>query len=292
MTVAMTVAMTGSAADVSPTEAWYVYGLSPAGGGGPGGEAILPDSRVEALDLGRFAALASRVRRALFDRADPTHRTSEPDWMSARVRAHHAVNAAAAAAGPFLPLAFGTLFSSLDPLRDWLAPREAALRDAMARVADRAEWSLSMHIDWAAHSAWLDSHDRGLRDLTAAMEAAGQGAAFLHARRLDRARGTARAAHLAEAAAAVAATLRQAALDHADLHVIDETSGVAAPTQTGPTWSVLAPRAADRATPAWGRSFAPLAAELAPAGLSLRLTGPWPAYAFARAALATEDAHG
>jgi hypothetical protein len=31
-----------------------------------------------------------------------------------------------------------------------------------------------------------------------------------------------------------------------------------------------------------------LAADLAPAGLSLRLSGPWPAYAFARAALAQE----
>ena len=289
--------MNAQTADAPSTEAWYVYGLLPAGGGAPDSEAILPDSRVQALGMGRFTAVASCVRRALFDRADPAHRTSEPDWMSARVRAHHAVNAAAAAAGPFLPLAFGTLFSSLDPLRDWLAPREAALQAAMTRVADRAEWSLSMQVDFAAQSAWLDRHDSGLLDLAATMSASGEGAAFLHARRLDRARGAARAAHLAAAAEAVASMLRQAALDHPDLDVIDETPGSGPPTPTGPSWSVLAPRTADGASPLWGRTFAPLAAELAPAGLSLRLTGPWPAYAFARAALAPaalaeEHAHG
>ena len=126
-----------SAATAS-ADAWYVYGLRAEAGAAPVAEAILPDSDVAVLPVGRFAVLASRVPRPLFDRLDPANRTADPDWMGARVRAYHAVNAAAAeAAEAFLPLAFGTLFSSLDLLGDWLAPREAALRAALARVAGR-----------------------------------------------------------------------------------------------------------------------------------------------------------
>jgi hypothetical protein len=66
----------------------------------------------EALDFGDVVALASLVPRALFDRADAGNRTAEPDWMAARLAAHHAVCAAASDAGPALPLAFGALFST------------------------------------------------------------------------------------------------------------------------------------------------------------------------------------
>jgi hypothetical protein len=265
-----------SAATAS-ADAWYVYGLRAEAGAAPVAEAILPDSDVAVLPVGRLAVLASRVPRPLFDRLDPANRTADPDWMGARVRACHAVNAAAAeAAEAFLPLAFGTLFSSLDLLGDWLAPREAALRAALARVAGHSEWRLALEPDAALHTAWLDGHDPALRALAGAVAAAGEGTAFLLARRLDKARAAARARHLAEAAATVAA-----ALDQAGLNVLADALA----------WSILAPRAAaSDAPPAWSAPLAPLAAELAPTGLVLRLTGPWPAYAFARAALAGEAA--
>jgi hypothetical protein len=268
-----------SAATAS-ADAWYVYGLreraSAAPMAAPMAEAILPDSEVQVLPAGGLAVLASRVPRPLFDRLDPANRTADPDWMGARVRACHAVNAAAAATEPFLPLAFGTLFSSLALLEDWLAPREAALRAALARVAGHDEWRLALEADAALHAGWLERHDPALRALAESVAAAGQGTAFLLARRLDRAREAARAGHLAEAAAAVAT-----ALDRAGLTVLAEALA----------WNILAPRAAAAdAPPAWSASLAPLAAELAPTGLVLRLTGPWPAYAFARAALAGEAA--
>jgi hypothetical protein len=269
-------------------DAWYVYGLLPASlpaplaAAAPGGAAILPDSRVEALPVGGLAVLASRVPRRLFDRDDPANRTADPDWMGARVRAYHAACAAAGAATPFLPLAFGTLFSSLDRLGGWLAPREAALRAALARVAGHGEWQLALQADAAAHAAWLDGHDPALRDLAAQIAAAGQGTAFLLARRLETARAAARTRHLAATAGAVAAALDRAAAV-AGLRVLAE------PARDLPAWSVLAPLA----EPArWPDLLAPLACELDASGLALRLTGPWPAYAFARAALAGEDSDG
>ncbi|MCX7376681.1 MAG: AAA family ATPase [Alphaproteobacteria bacterium] len=57
-----------------------------------------------------------------------------------------------------------------------------------------------------------------------------------------------------------------------------------------PCWSVLAPTEAG-ASPLVQAWLAALTEELAPSGLAVRLTGPWPAYAFARAALQAEVAH-
>jgi hypothetical protein len=282
------------AAGAGEAGAWFVYGLRPTPGTPPVGEAILPDCAVEIVPVGGFTVLASSVPRRLFDRGDPQNRTADPDWMAARVRAYHTVNAAAAEAPePFLPLAFGTLFSSLDLLADWLAPRAVALRAALGRVAGRREWLLTLEADQAAHAAWLDANDTALQALAASVAAAGEGTAFLLARRLDKTREAARARHAARAADLVAAALDRAkareeagAKAGADLTVLAET-----PRGGGAAWSILAPSAASSGT-AWSAPLADVAADLAPTGLVLRLTGPWPAYAFARAALAEEAVDG
>jgi hypothetical protein len=283
-------------------EAWYVYAILPQAGRVPADQAsstepdaaILPAATVAAVPLGSLTILASLVPRALFERGHPASRTADPDWMAARIAAHHAVNAAAAATGPCLPLAFGTLFSSLDLLRDWLAARQAMLRAALARLAGQAEWAVSLVEDAATHAAWLERHAPGLEALARAAADASEGIAFLMARRLDKARATARRTHLEAVTAMVAAAMAAARLD-----VMAEPARAGLPVGL-PVWTVMLPRAADPAQgeAAKGESaplpatLAALATDLHPCGLSLRLTGPWPAYAFARAVLAEEDGRG
>jgi hypothetical protein len=92
------------------------------------------------------------------------------------------------------------------------------------------------------------------------------------ARRRDKFRATAGAAHLQTVAASIATCLSAAGFG-----VLTEP-----PRAGSPAWTVLAPPASD-GLPIRVRS---LAEDLAPSGLSLRLSGPWPAYAFARVALA------
>jgi hypothetical protein len=263
--------MTGAAA-----RAWYVYGLASIAMQAPEAPPMLPDERIEALPFGRFAVFASRVWRELFDQDDPARRTSDPDWMMARAGGHHAVTAAAAAAGPFLPLPLGSLFSTLDVLREWVRPREAALEAALARVADQAEWVVALQSDRSAQAIWVERHDPTLRALAQSVAAAGKGTAFLLSRRLDTARASALAAHASGSAATVEAALA------AYLPRAETTSGGL------PAWTVLVPRVA----PDWPDRLTPLADTLEPAGLSLRVTGPWPAYGFTRAALATASTNG
>jgi hypothetical protein len=273
---------------VEAAQAWYVYGVLPADAAAgilaptPDPEGVplgvLPGAAVQALGFGSIAVLASLVPRALFDRAHVANRTADPEWMAARIAAHHAVNATAAARGPCLPLAFGALFSSLDLARAWFAPREAALLAALARVAGRAEWALSLQEDAPAHAAWLDRHDPALRVLVGTIADASEGTAFLMARRLEKLRAAARRSHLEAVAALVAAKLEAGGCE-----VLAEP-----PRPALPGWTILAPH--DPADPLPPPLAAALAGPIAP-GLTLRLTGPWPAYAFARLALAEEPQH-
>jgi hypothetical protein len=268
---------------VEAGQAWYVYGVLPPRAAAepvappPGAEAVLPGAAVQAINLGPVAVLASLVPRALFDRAHVANRTADPAWMAARIAAHHAVNAIAAVRWPCLPLAFGTLFSSLDLARDRFTPRAAALLAALARVAGRAEWALSLQEDAPAHAAWLDQHDPALRVLVGAIAEASEGTAFLMARRLDKVRAAARRSHLEAIAALVAARLAAGGGE-----VLADPSR--APL---PGWTILSPH--DPADPTAPPLLAALAGPIAP-GLTLRLTGPWPAYAFARTALADDSA--
>jgi hypothetical protein len=263
-------------------QAWYVYSVLPAAADAPAAQGILPDSGLEAIDFGQLTVLASRVPRSLFDSASPANRTADPAWMAARLEAHHAVNVAATEAGACLPLAFGVLFSDLELLRQWVTPRAAALRSALARVAGHAEWALSMQEDAAAHAAWLDREDPDLKRLSEAAAVAGEGTAYLLARRLDKERTAARLSHIGATAAAIAERLTAARFG-----LLDE------PLRPGlPGWTLLISghcHAAPARPDALSEQVRVLAADLEPAGLSLRLSGPWPAYGFARLALAQEE---
>jgi hypothetical protein len=252
---------------IAPTgTAWYAYAVIPAGLALPDAAAILPDAPLEALRCGGVAVLASPVPRGLFDAADPANRSGDPDWVAARAQAHHAV---VAATEPCLPFAFGTLFTAPAPILDWLAPRQAALAAALAAIAGQAEWTVTLVEDQAAHGAWAAAHDPAVTALAARVAALPEGAAFLLGRRLAQAVPAARDAH------------RQAVL--ARLDAVLAASGQARLPEARPGARTLL--AGPTAIAALRPGLEALADDLAGTGLGLDLSGPWPAYAYARLAL-------
>lgn len=252
--------MTGTAT------AWYVYAVIPAGLAPPEAASILPESPLEVLRCGPVAVLASPVPRALFDRDDPADRSRDPDWLAARAQAHHAV---AAAAAPCLPFAFGTLFAAPAPILAWLAGRQAALAAALDAVAGLDEWTVTLRENQAEHDAWVQAHDPGVTALAARVASLAPGAAFLLGRRLAQALPPARDAHRTAVAARLDAVLAEA--------------GQQPLPGTRPGARTALASAADIARLRPGLEA--LANDLAGTGLSLDLSGPWPAYAFARMAL-------
>jgi hypothetical protein len=251
-----------------PADALYAYAVLPEGAALPpaGTPAILPGAGFDLVRVGGCAALASPVPRAPFQ-AGPEGRMADPAWLAERAHAHHAVVAACAAAGPALPLAFGALFSSPAPLAAWLSQRAAALRDGLWHVAGCAEWSACVDEDPAAHATWLDLHDPRLRDIATRIDGLTAGRAYLFGRRRQQLRTEARAAriqHLSqELQARLAAHARALPAAMTGLVAADRTEALRADM--------------DR-----------MAQDLAGSGLALRLVGPWPPYASARAVVADD----
>lgn len=244
-------------------DALYAYAVLPADAALPGdAAAILPGAGFALVRAGGCAALVSPVPRAPFE-AGPATRANDPAWVAERAAAHHAV--VAALPGAVLPLAFGALFSGPGPLAEWLAAREAALLAALAQVDGCAECTAKLEEDPARHAAWLDAHDENLRDLARRASEASAGTAFLLARTREKRLAEARAARAAMMAREVAARLGR----HA--HVMPEAMTALV-------------RRAD--LPALMAELSATARELAESGIALRLVGPWPPYAYARAAIA------
>lgn len=257
--------------------AWYVYCILPADAVAQQRPGILPGVPLQMIFAGGMGVLASLVDRAVFDVALSADNAADPAWIAARVQAHHDVNMAVAADGPCLPLTFGVLFSSLDRLQVWIADHVTALRSALDRVADRAEWTLTVVTDQARHDAWLAIHDDCLRDVVERIAAAPQGMAFLLGSRRRKAECVARANHLDAVATRVGDILTSAGLHH-----------LTEPTKADlRRWVILA-SVPSRRGPDWHRPLSVLADDLAPSGVTLCVSGPWPAYAFTRTALHEE----
>ena len=269
--------------DTASDSAWYVYAVLPeemavaALDGLPNpAPAILPGVEVSLVAASGLAAWVSVVPRGPFVADNAASRAADPEWVAARAAAHHEVVTHAASIGHCLPLGFGTLFSSAATLRAWLIASGDTLRLALADLGGKREWAVRLGCDVAARSAWLRANDPDLMALAAAAASAGPGAAFLMTRRLEKAEAAAQALQAASVQAGLTDHFREQ-----DWLVSDEP---AAGAQAG--WAILAPQAEDVAD-----MLAVTAATLAGTGLSLRVTGPWPPYAFARAAWQVQ-AHG
>ncbi|MBK1662768.1 GvpL/GvpF family gas vesicle protein, partial [Paracraurococcus ruber] len=175
----------------------YAYAVLSAAAAPP----LPAPARLVALD--DLAVLAAPVPRAEYE--GPESRTGDPAWVAARAAEHHALVAAAFAAGPLLPLAFGAVFSGEAALRAWLTPRAARLRAALQDAAGAEEWTVTLAEDAAAHAAHLAATDPVLRRLEDALARAPQGTAFLLERQRDRALQAARAGRRATLGDAIAA---------------------------------------------------------------------------------------
>ncbi len=260
-------------AGCAAAEAWYVYAVIAIESEAPPVPGVLPGCDVRLVPFGPLAVLASRVPRALFEAASATNRMNEPDWVAERAAAHHAV---IGAAGPCLPMRLGVLFSDLDAVRAWLAPRAGLLTPALAQAARQTEWVLSLHEDPDRLAAWLDVHDPAVQAILQTCAERGEGTRFLLVRKLDKAREAGRRQCLDQVRSIVDRWARAAGL-----MALPETS-----RQGVPAWTVMLPN--ERARLLSGDADLPSGL---PDGLSWHLSGPWPNYALATA-ITAQPTHG
>ncbi|MGY1741438.1 MULTISPECIES: GvpL/GvpF family gas vesicle protein [unclassified Blastococcus] len=249
-------ARSGPAPAAAPTTALYAYAITPAGSPVPDAEPLAGGERLTRVADGDLALLVSSVEPARL-RVDQDD-LSETGPLATLVRGHDAVLTAAAAAGPVLPLRFGTVVPDEDAARRLLRTHGASAREQLDRIGDAREWGVRL-----------------VRTLAEPAPAAAggevSGTEFLAQRR--------RALTEAEEAGAVAERASRrveealAPLTRASLR----RGGSPGSSLLLDLAYLVEPGREAEVTAALER----LAAEEAAHGLGVELTGPWPPYSFA-----------
>ncbi|MGO8745035.1 MAG: GvpL/GvpF family gas vesicle protein [Thermoguttaceae bacterium] len=111
---------------------------------GPGVDPRFP---VELIRCGQLAALTSRVGLDQFDPAKLQEGTADVPWLTKVAVRHNEIIAAMARHLPVLPMRLGLLFASRSSLIAKLAPYEAGAVAFLQHLEDREEWAVKIYVD-------------------------------------------------------------------------------------------------------------------------------------------------
>ncbi len=255
-------------------EPYYLYALTwadcPLQDFGP---EVDPRYPLVLVRYGRLAAVASHVGLDQFDLAGLQQETLDLPWLSKVALRHHGIINALAQHRPVLPMRLGTLFSSRKSLLAKLAPFEADAARFLTHLADRQEWAAKIYTDDDKESVPLSGASTGLR---ADAAHGGLGTRYLadQGRQVERRRQ--REALVGQAAAAVEARLKDIAEACRRLRPLAKAFTNRPQTMVWNAAFLLARPAVGTFRTVCGQ----LRGQLAPEGLSVETTGPWPAYHF------------
>jgi hypothetical protein len=253
----------------------YLYGFVSAAAPLPRLEGIEPGAAVFLVPSRDLACAASLVDANDYRPDVEGDRPERGTWVTTRAVRHHEVLAALHQAGGVLPLKFGTTCKSEDDVRAMLDEFAATLRDLLAALARRDEWTVRMSADVAAITERLERETPGLRAMCEAEAALPEGRAYFARKQRARAVGEQLARVLGQIEDAVCDRLSAAGL------AVARTRRAANGSDRGfPDAAVLVERTGLDAMKA---TLAALQAEHAAAGLSFTLVGPWPPYSFVTA---------
>lgn len=237
--------------------ALYAYAITRAGAPVPDAEPLAGGDRLAHVVRGDLALLVSPVdpARLRVDQDD----LSETGPLATLVRGHDAVLTAAAAAGPVLPLRFGTLVPDEAAARRLLDTHAGSAGPQLDRIGGAREWGVRL------------VRTLGTEPVPAAAGSDLSGTEFLTLRRRARTE-----AEQALAAAERAASRLEEALAPLTRARLRRGGSPGSSLLLDLAYLVEPDREA-----AVGAALEQIAAEEAAHGLALEVSGPWPPYSFA-----------
>jgi Gas vesicle synthesis protein GvpL/GvpF len=245
---------------------FYVYGI--VGTERPeltGATGVDGRSAVFMHDEDGLGAIVSEVPLAEFGEDALRRNLEELSWVAEKVRAHEEVLERAAREAPVLPLRFGTIYRSLDGLRELLTQDRGQLASTLEELRGKREWGVTCVIDRERLSQAVHATDPRAAQLAEAAEGKPAGTAYLGRKRLERHLG-ARADELATRLTATAHE-RLAAVAH---RAVREGS-----TRLKGAYLVEEGREDD-----FRQVLEELGRDYEQSGIRFELTGPWPPYSF------------
>ena len=244
-------------------------------------EAVAPDA--EGVDLtrqfgtvesGGVAAVFTAVPREQFSQDAIDARASDLDWLGAIGYRHQDVVSTLMKTTAIVPLRAFTLFSSEEALRAYLIEHAELLRNVLARLDGKQEWTLQIEFDPLRWSEALASRVESLRELQSQIDAASAGKAFLLRKKLDDEKKRASK----EAEQHVVAEIEREVVQRLACETVAETRE----RRDGafPQINVLVDRDEESRLQ---ELHDDLARRYESEGITLAITGPWPPYTFAHA---------
>jgi len=252
----------------------YLYGFVPAAVPLPAeGLAGVADGVVQLVPLDGFAAAVSPVPAADFAPEELEERTRDLKWVGAHGIAHEAVVAWFVDHAHIVPVPVFTLFSSTSALVADARARAEWIAESLRRFEGLREWDLKVacaHDELAAHAGELSPD---VAELDRRIAAASPGTRFL----LERKREELVRSEVTRAAHAIADELLALAGEFAR-----RTRSLPLVRAEGPAAVVLnaAVLVPVEHEDELLQRFAARAAELAPRGIAVLLSGPWAPYRF------------
>ena len=176
-----------------------------------------------------------------------------------------------------MPLRFGTLYLRRESVGRMLEERGGQLRSVLERLGGREEWGLNLFVERARLREEVARVSERLRELSGRAARSSPGQAYLLRKKIEALRDEEARSETKHVAAEVEERLAAASEGAVRLRVLKDEA-----TEQGELAARLAFLVPRRRFEEFRRVVEQLAEEHAPLGFRFELTGPWPAYNFAR----------
>jgi Gas vesicle synthesis protein GvpL/GvpF len=217
------------------------------------------------VDEDGLGAIVSEVPLAEFSDDALRSNLEDVSWVAEKVGAHEKVLERAAREAPVVPLRFGTIYRSLDGVRDLLTQDRNDLASTLEQLRGKREWGVKSVIDRERLGQAVYSSDPRAAEFAEAALSKPAGTAYLGRKRLER--------HLEARADELAARLTGQAHERlaafAQRAVRERSTGLKA--------AYLVDEARDND---FRRVLEDVGREYEEFGIRFELTGPWPPYSF------------
>jgi hypothetical protein len=258
----------------------YVYGVAAGSLDLSDAPPGVEDARVVTVEDDTLAALCSFVAAHDYTGEPIESRAGDVEWVGPRATAHDAVLTWVSDRVEVVPFSMFTLFSGAEAVRSMLRERRGSLSDALARVRGASEYTLRVFQSNAPvdDTALADGSPR-IAELERLAAEATPGQRYLLERKLEKARREERSHAGASVAADVASALAAHSLGVVRSQLPSSSEGNAGARAVLDASFLVKRDRVNELRAALGA----LAEKYEPRGFRFELTGPWPAYHFARA---------
>jgi len=260
---------------------FYVYGIAECG---PAKEilsasspvAIEEESVVRLIESGDLAAVVSLVPIASYGEESLAKNLTDPSWTALRAMRHEQVVEHFAKRISVVPLRFGTIYLEAARVEEMLSENRARLVEIVDRLRSREEWGVNVYSDRIVLLSTIISVSPRLKDLSERAAKASPGESYLLQKKIDTLKSDEARVEVNRAISEIEETLRAQSIDARRLRVLKVES-----TEHGELKAKFAFLIERSRFQQFQAAAEKMASELKMSGISLELTGPWPAYNFA-----------